>query len=225
MRIGEIAEKTGLSISNIRFYEKKGLIGPEREQESKYRNYTEADLERLKRIILFRKMDLPVEVIGKILAGEISAKEALEQQLAELMNKQQTLQSTIDLCGKVVSDRAFEDIDTEYYLNYVKEEEAKGRIFRKIDDFLDDFSDFTNYELLAGRNFFWWLLPGTWLNRVVMACWCLLLMVCPVVAIAEDLIEKNGIHPAKLTFWVLWILSLGYAFVSFRKAKKERDCL
>lgn len=225
MRIGEIAEKTGLSISNIRFYEKKGLIGPEREQESKYRNYTEADLERLKRIILFRKMDLPVEVIGKILEGEISAKDALEQQLAELMIKQQTLQSTIDLCSKVVSDRAFEDIDTEYYLNYVKEEEAKGRIFRKIDDFLDDFSDFTNYELLPGRNIFWGLLPGTWLNRVVMACWCLLLMACPVVAIAEDLIEKNGIHPAKLTFWVLWILSLGYAFVSFRKAKKERDCL
>lgn len=225
MRIGEIAEKTGLSISNIRFYEKKGFIGPEREQKSKYRNYTEADLERLKRIILFRKMDLPVEVIGKILEGEISAKDALEQQLAELMIKQQTLQSTIDLCSKVVSDRAFEDIDTEYYLNYVKEEEAKGRIFRKIDDFLDDFSDFTNYELLPGRNIFWGLLPGTWLNRVVMACWCLLLMVCPVVAIAEDLIEKNGIHPAKLTFWVLWILSLGYAFVSFRKAKKERDCL
>lgn len=225
MRIGEIAEKTGLSISNIRFYEKKGLIGPEREQESKYRNYTEADLERLKLIILFRKMDLPVEVIGKILAGEISAKEALEQQLAELMNKQQTLQSTIDLCSKVVSDRAFEDIDTEYYLNYVKEEEAKGRIFRKIDDFLDDFSDFTNYELLAGRNIFWGLLPGTWFNRVVMACWCLLLMACPVVAILEDLIERNGIHPAKLTFWILWSLSLGYAFVSFRKAKKERDCL
>ncbi len=225
MRIGEIAEKTGLSISNIRFYEKKGLIGPEREQESKYRNYTEADLERLKRIILFRKMDLPVEVIGKILEGEVSAKEALEQQLAELMIKQQALQSTIDLCSKVVSDRAFAEIDTEYYLNYVKEEEANGKVFQKIDDFLDDFSDFTNFDLLAGRNIFWWLLPGTWQNRVVMACWCLLLMACPVIAIAEDLIEKNGIHPVKLTFWILWILFLGYAFVSFRKAKKERGCL
>ena len=44
MRIGEIAEKTGLSVSNIRFYEKKGLIGPNREEESKYRNYTDSDL-------------------------------------------------------------------------------------------------------------------------------------------------------------------------------------
>ena len=31
MRIGEVAEQTGLSISNIRFYEKKGLIKPDRE--------------------------------------------------------------------------------------------------------------------------------------------------------------------------------------------------
>ena len=50
MRIGEIAEKTGLSISNIRFYEKKGLIGPDREKESKYRNYTDGDLDRIKRM-------------------------------------------------------------------------------------------------------------------------------------------------------------------------------
>ena len=44
MRIGEIAQLTGLSVSNIRFYEKKGLIGPQREDGSKYRNYTEDDL-------------------------------------------------------------------------------------------------------------------------------------------------------------------------------------
>ena len=31
MRIGEVAEQTGLSISNIRFYEKKGLIKSDRE--------------------------------------------------------------------------------------------------------------------------------------------------------------------------------------------------
>ena len=64
MRIGEAAEKTGLSISNIRFYEKKGLIGPDREPDSKYRNYTEDDLERLNLIILYRKMELSVETIG-----------------------------------------------------------------------------------------------------------------------------------------------------------------
>ena len=35
MKIGEAAKETGLSISNIRFYEKKGLLEPEREAESR----------------------------------------------------------------------------------------------------------------------------------------------------------------------------------------------
>lgn len=33
MRIGEIAERTGLNINNIRFYERKGLLCPNREDE------------------------------------------------------------------------------------------------------------------------------------------------------------------------------------------------
>ena len=40
MRIGEIARRTGLNISNIRFYERKGLLCPDREDDSKYRDYT-----------------------------------------------------------------------------------------------------------------------------------------------------------------------------------------
>ena len=46
MRIGEIAKRTGLNISNIRFYERKGLLTPKREQDSQYRDYTEEDVLR-----------------------------------------------------------------------------------------------------------------------------------------------------------------------------------
>ena len=37
MRIGEIAEITGISVSNVRFYEKKGLLTPARESENKFK--------------------------------------------------------------------------------------------------------------------------------------------------------------------------------------------
>ena len=53
MRIGEIAERTGLNISNVRFYERKGLLTPEREAGSKYRDYSEEDVNRIKKILLF----------------------------------------------------------------------------------------------------------------------------------------------------------------------------
>ena len=61
MRISEVAGLTGLNVSNIRFYERKGLLTPVREEESRYRDYTEEDVRRIKRILLYRKMGIPVE--------------------------------------------------------------------------------------------------------------------------------------------------------------------
>ena len=44
MKISEAAKLTGLNVSSIRFYERKGLLMPQREDGSKYRDYTdEAD--------------------------------------------------------------------------------------------------------------------------------------------------------------------------------------
>ena len=78
MRISEVAEKTGLSISNIRFYEKKGLIGPDRDKDSKYRNYTEEDLVLIKQILLFRKMDFSIETISHILNNKLTIEAAIQ---------------------------------------------------------------------------------------------------------------------------------------------------
>lgn len=87
MRISEAAKATGLSVSNIRFYERKGLLAPSREEDSKYRDYTEEDIEQLKRIILFRKMDVPVETISLIETNELDLRKALERQQEILLEK------------------------------------------------------------------------------------------------------------------------------------------
>lgn len=222
MRIGEIAAKTGLSISNIRFYEKKGLIGPNREGESKYRNYTDSDLERLNLIILYRKMDISVEVIGKILEKQISAEDALEQQLIDLKSKQQMLQSSIDLCRKMIDDRAYDDIDVKHYLDYVKEEETNGRLFEKIDDLIEDFSSFTRFNQYVGGSYLgWWLFPKPWMNRVVMIIWSIFFMLVPIIGIIDDIMDANGASPMTIVFWGLWILFFAFSFISFRREGKK----
>ena len=45
MRISEVSKLTGLSVSNIRFYGKKGLLAPVREEDSKYRDYSEENVQ------------------------------------------------------------------------------------------------------------------------------------------------------------------------------------
>ena len=91
MKIGQAAQLTGLTISNIRFYERKGLLEPERNDQSKYRNYSEQDIRRLKQIILYRKMNMPIEKIASMLDDPVVSEELVRQQLQELLNKQQEI--------------------------------------------------------------------------------------------------------------------------------------
>ncbi len=223
MRIGEIAKKSGISISNIRFYEKKGLIEPDREVSSQYRNYTEEDLERIKLIILYRKMDFSVEQIESILKGDISLEEALSQQIETLEEKQKEIQGSIDLCHKLVSDGAVNGLDVDYYMNYTKQEEASGKRFANIDVFIEDVTEFTNVPAFSD-----FLLPGglelrfVWLNRLIMIFWSILLFGMPIFGVI-DLLIRRDFNIALILFMVLWMAFFWTSFIKFRKAKKVNE--
>jgi DNA-binding transcriptional MerR regulator len=47
MQIGEVAERTALSLRTIRYYEEVGLVPPSARTQGGFRLYTEADVERL----------------------------------------------------------------------------------------------------------------------------------------------------------------------------------
>ncbi|MBP3486174.1 MAG: MerR family transcriptional regulator, partial [Oscillospiraceae bacterium] len=59
MKIREVERLVGVSRVNIRFYEREGLLAPARNSANGYRDYSEADVERLKQIKLLRKLDVP----------------------------------------------------------------------------------------------------------------------------------------------------------------------
>lgn len=65
MKIGELSQKTGVSIRSIRYYEEKKLITPLR-LENGYRIYSEKDLERVKAVQLFLDLGLNTEEIYPI---------------------------------------------------------------------------------------------------------------------------------------------------------------
>lgn len=220
MRIGEVAEQTGLSISNIRFYEKKGLIEPDREQQSQYRDYTEADVKRLKEIILYRKMDLPIEIIGQLIAKEISMQDAMEQQLLDLKEKQKAIQGSIDLCQKVIEDQAYENVDIETYLAYVKEEEAKGVKFAKVDDLLTDFAEFTQFDRITGDPYVGWIFRNPVMHKVAVVLWMVMWLAIPIIGIADDMLDGDGMKATILLFWGCWLFFFGMNFIKFRIAKK-----
>lgn len=48
MKIGELAERSGVSIDTVRFYERRGVLPAPERTDSGYRTYTSATVERLR---------------------------------------------------------------------------------------------------------------------------------------------------------------------------------
>lgn len=219
MRISEVAEKTGLSISNIRFYEKKGLIGPDRDKDSKYRNYTEEDLVLIKQIQLFRKMDFSIETISHIINKKLTIETAIQNQITELEEKRDSIQSSIDLCQKIAGDGQCSSLDTDYYLSYVKEEEKKGRVFGQLNDLLDEVSDYYDY-CFWNTPFAGFAMPGTRYGKALSVILLAVMLLMPLIAIGEDLIKEQGVSFGSVCLAVIWWGTMVCSLIGYRKSRK-----
>jgi DNA-binding transcriptional MerR regulator len=66
MRIGELAERVGVSTDTVRFYERSGWLPRPPRRANDYREYGETDAEHLRLLIDLRRLDLPLEDAAQI---------------------------------------------------------------------------------------------------------------------------------------------------------------
>ena len=120
MTIKEIEEASGMQRANIRYYEEEGFLNPEREKNG-YRNYTEADLNILKKIKLLRSLHVSLEDIKAMHRGTQDLAGTLEEHITYLTLKQQDLEKSKYVCEKMQRDGAtYEKLNTEQYLLVLK---------------------------------------------------------------------------------------------------------
>lgn len=67
MRIGELAERTGLSLPTLRHYDETGLLSPSTRTSGNFRLYSEADFERLMVIRRMKPLGFSVEEMRELL--------------------------------------------------------------------------------------------------------------------------------------------------------------
>jgi len=84
LRIGEVAERVGVTTRTIRYYEERGLLGRESQREKgAHRLYGEADVVRLQELIRLRDLlGLSLEELVELAEAE-EARAALRGQWAE----------------------------------------------------------------------------------------------------------------------------------------------
>jgi DNA-binding transcriptional MerR regulator len=69
MQIGEVADRTSLSLRTIRYYEEVGLVVPSGRSQGRFRLYSEADVRRLWLIRKLKPLDLSLDQIRELLAA------------------------------------------------------------------------------------------------------------------------------------------------------------
>lgn len=212
MRISEVADITGLSISNIRFYEKNGLLTPARKKDNRYRDYSGEDILRLKTIILYRKVNLPIETIYLLLNQDITLENALKRQKDELLNQKEMLEGSLALCQKILASPDLPNIDIDYFLNYVSVEEATGKKFAVLDELLDDWSEYTHLDTFSADPLLGRIFSHPWFKKGIAAAWLLVLSFLPILEIYEKLVHNDSVS---VVFFLYWLFFLSITTVPF----------
>lgn len=141
MNIKEVEKITGISSQNIRFYEKEGLIKPNRDDNNGYRVYCEDDIKLLKMIKMLRMLDMPVGEIKELLSGgNLSLcldkqKDLLEKKVADAMYAIKMCDGLKDECNSLA------DLDVDKYLDEM--EKDSGHYFKT---WLNDYKSVMEYQ-------------------------------------------------------------------------------
>lgn len=94
--VGSVAALTGLSVRTLHHYDHIGLVMPSVRTPAGYRGYTDADVERLHLVLVYRAAGLPLDEIRVLLDdSEVDELTMLQRQHALLLERADGLQRTI----------------------------------------------------------------------------------------------------------------------------------
>lgn len=134
MKINEVEAAVGVTKKNIRFYEEEGLIAPKREPGNGYRSYSQEDVERLRRIKLLRKLDVPLAEIRQMLDGGCTLAEGMARHLEALETRRANLEEALDFCRVLSREEGpLNELDVNQVLLRLTKREEQGVTFVNIE--------------------------------------------------------------------------------------------
>jgi len=94
--VGAVADLTGISVRTLHHYDHIGLVVPSVRTAAGYRRYTDADIERLHLVLVYRSVGMPLDEIRTLLDdANADVLEHLRRQRELLLEQADRLQHTI----------------------------------------------------------------------------------------------------------------------------------
>jgi|GEM_PF-456655 Predicted transcriptional regulators len=203
MKVKEVEELLQITRANIRFYEKEGLLKPDRVQNG-YRSYSEEDIEQLKKIILFRKLGVSIPDIKKILDEEENVSAIISQNILSLNRQMDEIKGAIDVCKRMEQDPEIDvALELDKYWSIVEQEEIAGYVFY---DYLKDYIEFEGDTFKSvWSNVFFYNLDQSVKKRGWLIAFLIIISICIGRGFAYQYLWKWG------SFWYGFL----YPFVMF----------
>ncbi|MGN0292098.1 MAG: MerR family transcriptional regulator, partial [Lachnospiraceae bacterium] len=153
MTIKEVEQITGLTRSNIRFYEKEKLISPDRNASNGYREYSEEDIKTIKKVAYLRTLGISIEDIRRVSSKEANLYDVVKAQRQSLDRQLSELENAKILCERMLSSNEkidYENLDIEQYVTDVKDYWSKNDNVLKLDS--------VSFFYMWGGNITWGML-------------------------------------------------------------------
>lgn len=133
MKINKVEELVGITKKNIRFYEEKGLIAPARNEENRYREYSDKDVEMLRKIKLLRQLAIPIEEISKLQNGYMTLEDCMRRHRIVLDREEENIRQRRAICLHIEeSGSQLQEFDTEKYFQLMQEKGSEGVRFMNV---------------------------------------------------------------------------------------------
>lgn len=135
MTIKEVEMRTGLPRSNIRFYEKEKLIEPSRNESNGYRDYSENDVENIKKIAYLRTLGISIEDIRNIISAKATLQEILKRHSEVLKSQITDLSKEKLMCEKMLDEGSisYEELQVEQYVTELQDYWKDNETVLKLD--------------------------------------------------------------------------------------------
>lgn len=133
MKINKVEELVEITKKNIRFYEEKGLITPARNEENRYREYSEEDVETLRKIKLLRQLSIPIDEILKLQKGYLTLEDCMRRHRIYLDREEENIHQKKSICLQIEESKdQLLQLNTEKYFRLMKEMEDEGVRFMNV---------------------------------------------------------------------------------------------
>ena len=154
MQVKEIEQLLNISKDNLRYYESEGLIFPARKANG-YRDYSDEDVKRLKKVLVLRKLNVPVADIREILNGAKDLNDALDETRRRIDQKIASMNEAKTICEEIEKEHiSINELDADRYLERIASEKPSG-----FNDLKKDVLNYTSELFVESFGHFQWFFP------------------------------------------------------------------